>query len=343
MGRAIGGFLPLRVACGASPAMSVLDRWTANNPDVWLLHNARSALHSLWTGLKPHRVWLPAYTCSEIARAVPAGVAVQYYPLSKQLLPNVDFLDGQISDGDHVLAIDYFGRPPATEFTSLVHDRTAIGWIQDGAHALGAADTAWGDWILYSPRKLLGAPDGGILVARQKPLWPIVTVPASNFAFALPSIERLEDRDEIENERWYANYVREEAAMKISAQTISLLTMEVLRVSDFHQDCEARRRNYQTLHRRLGQWAFFPDPEISFAPLGFPMRVEAAGAICANLAKQRIFAARHWTGLPSDPNMFVSEHRLATELLTLPCDYRYDELDMNRVADAFLKVISVGL
>ena len=340
MSSAIGGFLPLRVPVGAAPAESVLSQWTRNGGETWLLHNARSALHALWNKTRPRRVWLPAYVCAEVPAAVPDGVDARYYPLSETLLPRADFLSEQIQDGDHVLAIDYFGRPASPELVSLALARPDVGWVEDCAHALDPPDSTWADWLLYSPRKLIGVPDGGLLVAGRKALWPLVTSPATDFAFALPSLERFEDRDETDNERWYANYVRQEGAMGVGLQQMSRLSLEVLKASDPNADSRARRSNFRILHQRLREWAFFPQAEISFVPLGFPVRVKSAATVAKRLFESRIFAARHWRNLPSDPSMFAVEHRLAQELLTLPCDYRYGEPEMHHVADVVLELIA---
>lgn len=342
MSRAIGGFFPLRLPQGVTPPASVLSQWTRGGGETWLLHNARSALHALWNGIRPRRVWLPAYVCAEVAAAVPSGVGTCYFPLSEDLLPRVEFLSTQLRDGDHVLAIDYFGRPPSPEFIALVHARPSVGWIEDRAQAIDPPDTAWGDWLLYSPRKLFGVPDGGILAAHRKALWPLETSPGTDLTFALPSLQRFEDPDEIGNQRWHAAYVREEAAMAVGLQRMSRLSLEVLGAVDARADCAARRGNYRVLYGRLGEWALFPGAELCFSPLGFPIRVVSAATLSRRLSEKRIFAARHWASLPSDPSVFASEHRLAQEILTLPCDYRYGERDMLDVADAVHEAIATG-
>ena len=48
------------------PTHSVLAAWTPGVMGAWLLHNARSALHALWSARKPSRVWLPAYVVQGI-------------------------------------------------------------------------------------------------------------------------------------------------------------------------------------------------------------------------------------------------------------------------------------
>jgi hypothetical protein len=342
MSRAIGGFLPLRFPLGTAPAESVLAQWTRHGKDAWMLHNARSALHALWSQTKPRRIWLPAYVCPEVLTAVPAAVEARYYPLSEALLPRIDYLSEQIADGDHVLVIDYFGRPPTSEFVSLARDRPGVGWLEDCAQALDPPESAWADWLLYSPRKLLGVPDGGLLVASRATLGPLATLPLTDFAFALPSVERFEDFDETDNARWYGKYVAEENALGVGLQQMSRLSLEVLKGSDLRADSTARHSNYRILYQRLREWAFFPQPQISFTPLGFPVRVKSAHSLAKRLSERRIFAARHWSRLPSDRSLFAMEHRLAEELLTLPCDYRYGEPEMHRVADIVLEQIALG-
>jgi dTDP-4-amino-4,6-dideoxygalactose transaminase len=237
------------------------------------------------------------------------------------------------------LAVDYFGRPAEPDFVSLVRSRPDIGWVQDCAHSLGT-DPAWGDWLLYSPRKVIGVPDGGILVAQHEDLPNLPTVAGTDFAFALPSIERFEDRGETDNQRWYAHYVQAEAAMTAGAQAMSRLSLELLQSADVGIDGDLRRKNYAILNARLREQAFFRDARISFVPLGFPIRVRSAVTLAEQLAQKRIFAARHWRSLPSDASIFADEHRLARELLTLPCDYRYGEPEMHRVADAVVEALS---
>ena len=43
--------------------------------------------------------------------------------------------------------------------------------------------------------------------------------------------------------------------------------------------------------------------------------------------------------LPVPRAEFPGEHALAAELVTLPCDYRYGEQDMRRVAEAAARSI----
>jgi hypothetical protein len=68
--------------------------------------------------------------------------------------------------------------------------------------------------------------------------------------------------------------------------------------------------------------------------MGFPVQARNAEVVSKALADQGIFAPRHWAALPSPRERFPASHALAQSLLTLPCDYRYNERDMSRLADA---------
>ena len=101
-----------------------------------------------------------------------------------------------------------------------------------------------------------------------------------------------------------------------------------------------RRRNWQALAERLGGCALWSDPKPDFGPLAFPIVVADAAAAVEALAAERIWAPRHWPVLPSPAAEFPVAHTLSRRLLSLPCDQRYAEADMDRVADAVLRLLT---
>lgn len=127
--------------------------------------------------------------------------------------------------------------------------------------------------------------------------------------------------------------------MCVGREAMSRLSIGLLQRCDAGTDADIRRSNAAVLHRRLPDWAFLPDTAGSFVPMGFPILVQSADRVVARLAESRIFAARHWRDLPVEPTEFPIEHAIARQLVTLPCDYRYGERDMHRVADAVIRAI----
>lgn len=333
--RAIGGFMPLEPG-SRQAAGGLLAFWGVTDGNAWRFVNARSALAHLLRNCGARRLVLPAYICPELATAAAdAGVATAYYPLSDALSPLVTALDAMLRPGDCAVAVDYFGRPPARDFRDLAAARDDVVWVEDRAQALRPGAAPWAEWVLYSPRKLFGVPDGGILLRTGG------AVPAAEHSSicaedrALPRILRRDDADESGSVAWFEAYRGVESRMSVSREPMSALTRLLLAGIDPEPVILSRRENFSILRDALPEFGVFDGPADDFAPFGYPVRAAAAEAIQAALARRRIFAARYWPSLPSDPKQFPAEHALARELLLLPCDQRYGGEDMKAVARAF--------
>ena len=58
------------------------------------------------------------------------------------------------------------------------------------------------------------------------------------------------------------------------------------------------------------------------------------------LFKQEIYPPIHWRLAGAVPESFVASHRLAADILTLPCDQRYALADMERMVAAVLSALA---
>lgn len=332
---AIGGFFALELSPGPKPPVSLLDLWVSDIRSHLYFHNARSAVHFLLDELAVKAVWLPAYICPEMSRATAAGTReVKYYPLADGLTPEVGFLRQHLLPGEAVVGVDYFGRSPAREFIEFVQSRRDVLWIEDRAQAIRSGGAPWGDYVFYSPRKVAGVPDGGILVGVSRDLPSFTPQAHKDFSFILPALYRFEHP----GEDWHAIYQKIEEAMKVSLLGMSRLSLMMLDRLDAQDIQKARRANFAYLRRQLGEYYLFKDMDDSdFVPFGFPMRHAEAGSLCEALRKRRIYVPRHWARLPSPAEQFLNEHKLAGELMTLPCDQRYSLADMAFMVDAILE------
>ena len=169
----VGGVFALEETPMRPTSHSLLARWTADGRATYLFHNGRSCLRYVVADLRPRRLWLPAYLCPEIEVAV-RGTAdeVLYSPLVGELHPDTEFLVGELEAGDAVVGINYWGRPAAPSLSGAVGDLPGVTWIEDCAHTLDTGGAHFGDVRIYSPRKVVGVPDGGLLVDRAGILRP---------------------------------------------------------------------------------------------------------------------------------------------------------------------------
>ena len=331
--RPIGGFFPLHLGLSGGPGL--LDAWLGRHSAFGLFENARSCV---WHLLKSHaakRVWIPAYACTELADAARAsGAEVAFFPLSDRLEPDAGFLEERLRSGDFCLAIDYFGKDPGEDFRRLVRARGDIHWVEDRAQAWSTGLGPWGRWVIYSPRKLIGVPDGGILIdTRGEDAPPRHARARRSTAFIGAALSRYEDRDESDNARWYALSRRHEASMRATMRPMSRISEAILRGADPQPLAERRRANFQLLHTHLGALALYAADPSPWVPSGFPIRVPNAEKLWKHLCAQGVFAQRHWARLPAPRQRFAREHRLARELLTLPCDHRHDATAMMRIVE----------
>ena len=245
-------------------------------PEGATFTNARSAFAALIQTVDPARVWLPAYICEELAKVVPEE-RLAFYPLGQKLTPVIDILESSTRPGDMVLGVNYFGRPPEPAFLHFLERRQDIVFVEDCAEAIDTGIPPWGHWRLFSPRKVIGVPDGGLLLDS---LTHFMTVALSSPLFDMlifeASLRRFEDEVETQNAAWHtANQMRERAET-VSNRRMSRLSGALLHLLDPTPIIARRRANFSVLQERLTQLSFLKDQSPNYVPFGFPIRVLAA-------------------------------------------------------------------
>ncbi|HXY99704.1 MAG TPA: hypothetical protein VEI03_06860 [Stellaceae bacterium] len=337
----IGGFLPLAIDELPAAPVTPWQLWTGGARGALTFHNARSALVWLLRQKDVRRLWLPAYICREVADAVAgAGTDIRFYAVGEALAPDAARLDAMLGRGDAVLGVDYFGFAPPAAFPALVRARGDVLWIEDRAQAFDPDAEPWGDWLIYSPRKLLGVPDGGLLVSQRCELSPPAYEDSRDLSFMAPTLERFEDAAETHSRDWYTSYREVEAGAVASLRPMSRLAGTLLRRIDAQSIASRRRRNHAMLAKAFPSLMLrFSGARPAAVPFGLALRVRDAGAVAGRLAEAGAFCARHWRSLPSDPRRFPEEHNLAQSLLTLPCDQRYGEAEMQRLIDCLAAIL----
>lgn len=330
-GKAIGGVMAAEAA-GAPRPDSIWNAWRADFPHHAAFANARSALAALLAQHDIRRVWAPAYVCGAVAEAAAAAQATAlYYNTSLRLEPDCAALARGLAAGDAVVIVDYFGRPPGEAWRELMARRADVLFIEDRAQALDTGEASLASAVIYSPRKLLGVADGGLLFTRAPAPQP--TGPPDERLWA-PQDARAADPDGLAPQGWRPLFSAVEAAMQPTAAAATPRTLEALSSTPEGSIADARRANWRRLAQALAPWALWLEPAPGFAPLAFPILTADAALAVAALAEARIWTPRHWASLPCDPAAFPDAHRLAGACVSLPLDQRYDAADMDRIIEA---------
>ncbi len=165
-----------------------------NGPSDWigkhhqLTCSGTSALYHVARalGLKAgDEILLPAYHCGkEIPPFVHLGVRPIFYRIDADFAPQIQHIERLIKpETKAILVTHFFGFPVALDALKSLCQARSIRLIEDCAHALfsqgpdGPLRTS-GDAAVFSPRKFLPIPDGGIAVLNASDLsFPEIPLP----------------------------------------------------------------------------------------------------------------------------------------------------------------------
>ena len=332
--RIIGGMFGLPIDVMASSAATAR---AFVGPGCVSVANGRSALKVLLELLTPPQVWLPSYLCPSLLEVVDGGSALRFYGIDACLrIPSVAWLE-QVSAGDVVVAIDYFGFRADPEPFAVARARGA--WIvEDACQALlttGVGNDA--DFAFFSPRKFVGVPDGGVLVsARPSVLDPITLTPPPDgwWRLALEAALRRREFDVSGVDRgWFSLFQTAEETSPVGPFAMSELSRTLLTTCFDYADISRRRiENYRTLSETLTPFLVFPALPAGVVPLGCPIRLANRDAVLTSMFAERIYPPVHWHIGNEVPDEFEASHRFSSTTMTLPCDQRYGPDDMRRMA-----------
>ena len=330
--RAIGGVFPLAQNRPGTGQLSVNESWSTAAKAVSLFHNARGAIQHVLSDLAPRRTWLPAYLCPDLLQATTGTVSnVCYFPIQQNMQPDIAFLSDRIESGDALLAINYFGCGLSADWLDFVASRPDVFWIEDCAQTIDTGGVHFGDVRIYSPRKILGAPDGGVLVDIHGRVSPPSLRPLADTSFMTAHRLRASDPDGRNRAGWYTAFRLAESRMCVSNLGMSQTTVDILQHSEISFISRKRRENYNILYAALSNIGFFPKPADIWTPLCFPILSDHSDRLGKYLATHLIFAPRYWLNQPAPFGDFPFEHSLSDRLIGLPCDQRYGPGDMARI------------
>jgi dTDP-4-amino-4,6-dideoxygalactose transaminase len=336
--KGIGGFFEFEKPTGAG---NLLESWSSGRP-VALYENARSALRELIIQEKPNSVWLPAFLCDSLVEAVPKDLR-KFYVVGEKLSPVISSLS-KVKEGDMLLGINYFGFLPDNEFILFVKSNKKIKFVEDCSHCISINSKGWGDWRLFSPRKLLGVADGGVLISNnlliQVPI-PKLESNLNDLTVWTPNILRYSDVKEINTSLWHTINQEKERNFKITNKSITKLSKLILENIDVVPFIKQRIINFNTLKSELSNWLINIDRPFESAPFCFPIIIDKniRDEVLTYFHSHKIYASIHWKCISSSIEEFPVEHELSKKLISLPCDQRYTEIEMWKIIKVFKEII----
>lgn len=313
----IGGYFPLELPhVGNMP-----------HADGLMVNSGRNALELVLSSLNPvTRVYIPYYTCDVVLEPLDKlSIPYTFYHLTQQLTLAHEITLGE---GEYILYTNYFGIMDSyiSQLEQLYGDRLIV----DHAQALYAAPTGK---CVYSPRKFVGIPDGGIAYTDSPASTALLEVDTS-----FNRCSHLLMRHDVEASAGYAEFRTNSAKLKHQPiRQMSPLTRALLTSIDFADVKQRRIDNFLALHSRLCESNLLQIPSLdSFAcPMVYPYYSDDP-TLKQRLIAEKIFVATYWPNVMEWCSNDDIEYKLATRIIPLPIDHRYGMKDMRRIINTIL-------
>jgi hypothetical protein len=315
-GKEIGGYFELEVG----PERNAL------YPEALRFQSGRAALLALLEVCRPRRVWVPNYICSSVIDVLnQAKTECRYYRIDT----NLHIAEEITLLGDDILIyVNYFGVQDA--YIKDLLARYAPGQVVIDctqslfSHPFDCLAT------IYSPRKFVGVPDGGLLVS-SLPIQPPAVIDEGSYERILPLIKRMA----FSAEAGYEEHRKADRNLGMQRpMQMSKLTHRLLGSIDFKRVADARRKNFMLLHSALASANMLVlDAQPAVAPMCYPLLTHRHG-FREFLIRKRIYVPRYWEGVGQTERFHV-ELFMADHIVPLPCDQRYDSDSMQQVIDAW--------
>ena len=292
--------------------------------------SGRSALKSIVMELgRSQSVAMPSWCCDSMIKPfIDAGMKVSFYPV---------LFDGKLTqektyDCDVLFLIDYFGytgmQSVLSEFKGVV--------IRDVTHSLFSASYSDADYYFGSLRKWCGVWTGGYAWAEDGHKLDVNSVEEEDYVRLREAAMKQkaeyvsgirEDKKYLELYRYAEGSLDNMGICKASERDINCALY-----LDANQIRRKRRDNAEVLRQSFADWLVFPEMKDSDCPMFVPIIVPDGKRdnLRHFLISNEIYCPVHW---PVSVYHKLDEQTryIYDNELSLVCDQRYNEDDMNRM------------
>ena len=286
------------------------------------LNCGRNALAYLCEAKKIEKIYLPYFLCSSVPDVCRKnGVPFEFYHIDETFMPQ---FPQKLGENEWLYIVNYYGQLSNETLKSWKDQYSRI--IVDNAQSYFQTPVEGVD-TLYTCRKFFGVADGAFLYTDVQ------------LERELPQDESFErmhfllGRYERSANEFYTEYA---ANNKLFAsepvKTMSKLTRNLLHGVDYDFVCARRTQNFAFLHEQLGgiNRLSLTIPEGAFM---YPLWIENGAAARKKLQAEKIYIPTLWPNVLQELPENAIEYQLAANILPLPVDQRYTQVEMQRMVD----------
>lgn len=293
-------------------------------PGNYYFESARSCLYAILKKTKCKRIFIPNYICNVVIKSIQlTSCKIEFYSLNNTFEVHNKI---KFKDGDLILLVNYFGlckEKITNQLKNLPKEKVIVDCSQ--AYFESSFDCLA---TIYSPRKFLPVPDGGIIQSTIK-----LETEMYDDHSSIQRYSYLLERTVSEPEKSREHYLNSEQQLeKISIRGMSSFTQKLIETMDL-QFIKNRRRSNWSFINKLQSINNIKLEIGDQVPLCYPLMINNATALREKLIKNRIFTPIYWSDAQASNEI---EWNLVRNTLYLPIDHRYSEEHMNFIINLLI-------
>ncbi len=288
------------------------------------LNSGRNALEYVLISLpNVKRLWIPYFTCEVVLEPLKKlQIPYSFYHVNENLEIQEEI---SLNVDEYILVTNYFGiKDTYVEKLSVLYNERLI---VDNAQAFFCRPIC-GTYTIYSPRKFVGVPDGGIAVVSDG-------IEVNNFSidYSYGRCSHLLKRYDLGASGGYADF--KDNSHLLSNQPIkrmSGLTKTLLFNIDFSTVKKHRLENFSYLHRELCDTNLLKIPSLEnlTCPMVYPYYTDDV-SLRSRLIANKVFVATYWPNVLEWCELDSLEYKLTKNVIPLPIDQRYGRNEMDYI------------
>jgi hypothetical protein len=290
-------------------------------PQAIALNTARNAFEYVLRVRRYKKVYIPYFTCEVMLEPIKKlKVDYEFYHINQSLEPVFDY--DKIKHNEGFLYTNYFGLKSKFVFDLGIK---VFNLIIDNAQSFFTTPINNVD-TFYSPRKFFGVSDGAYLFCNKQIDETVEQDTSYNRMSHL--LIRADENAEAGYSEFNSN---DDSLVNQPIKQMSNLTHKILSSINYEQVKAKRIQNFHYFHKFLKDRNLL-NIELSNeeVPLVYPFRTKDI-ALKKRLLDSKIYCATYWPNVIAWCKEDSVEVQLAKELIHLPIDQRYSEVEMNKI------------
>lgn len=296
-----------------------------------MLNSGRHSLEYILKGLEVNKIYIALYSCDVILKPLKRlGIPYEYYNIDFNLEISEDI---DLHEREVLLYTNYFGIKD--NYVKDVVNKYGGNVIIDNAQALFCLPYA--SHQFYSPRKFIGMPDGGMAVTSIPDYTSSLRHDESN-----GRCSHLLKRTELIPSAGYHDFKSASLMIEQSHMSkMSIISQKILESVDFENIKKKRRDNFKILHDALKSQnrMFIPDMDTFACPMVYPFMSDQNG-LRDYLIENDVFVATYWPNVLNLTHSGQVEETLVKNIVPLPIDQRYGDIEMEYILDCINTYLS---